>query len=308
MDYSVWERTGSVKKRKREDIKVGLISNRDLKTKSGKIIYRIILAFLWICVFVCLLPPLWIITSAFKDVKEILQVPPTLIPRSFHPGKLIEAWKKFNFGRYYMNTIFLTTCVVSLHVLANGLVAYSMSRIKPKGYKIMFGLILAGFVLPSGVSLVPTYMTWMDFPLLHINFLNTYWPFIISACAAGGMTVMIFKTFFDNIPDALLKAAKLDGCTEVGIFFRIMVPVCKPIIVTMTLLGFNTHWSEFFGPYLYITEKSKWTVMLYAFKLTGLPVDDRMLVLTFAMIPPIIVFLFFQKHIMNGFTMSGIKE
>lgn len=295
-------------KKKTTESKVGLINARDLKNPGSKALYTGILVLLWIGVIVCLIPPLWLITSAFKDVKEIHQIPPTFIPRSFQPGKVIDAWKKFDFSRYYFNTIFLAVCEIIISITSNGLVAYTMSRIKPTGYKIVFWMVLATFVLPQGVSLVPTYMTWMDFPFLHINFLNTYWPFIISCFGAGGMTMLIFKAFFDNIPTPILEAAKLDGCTEVGTFFRIVFPICKPIIVTQAILSFNSVWSNFLTPFLYLTEKKNWTVMVYAYRLAGLPIDELMLVLTFAMIPPMIVFFIFQKHIMNGFTMSGVKE
>lgn len=191
---------------------------------------------------------------------------------------------------------------------STGLVAYTISKIKPAGYKIVWGMLLSTLILPNAITIVPVYMTWLDFPVLHLNLLNTYWPFWIPAFGAGVVTTAIYKAFFDNVPSSILEASKIDGCSEVGIFFRIVLPICKPIIVTTVITQFNASWSDFFGPFLYLTDKEKWTVMLYAFKLNGLPIDEMLLVLTFSMLPPMIVFFFFQKHIMNGFTMSGVKE
>lgn len=292
--------------KKEKQIKTGIISSMDLKKPSVKVFYGIMLFFLWVVVLVCLVPALWTLSSSVKDVKEIYAIPPTFIPKSFHPEKLLETWKNYNFVRYYLNTFIVTIGTIVFSIFSNGLAGYVISKMKPKGINIVFALIMASMMIPTNVSLVPVYKNIIDVPLLHVNLLNTFWPMILMA-GANSFMIIVYKSFFDGIPTALLEAARLDGCGELRTFWNIVLPLSKPILFTAVILAFKDAWSDFFWPYMVLKERLMYTVMVEVFSLKELAIDERMIILTFSIIPPVILFCFFQKYIMQGFTMSGIK-
>ncbi len=169
-------------------------------------------------VLICILPPLWVIVSSMKDLKEFLQVPPTIIPRSFHPEKLVKSWKMLDFGKYYLNTFILAIGNVIFSITLNGLAGYVLSRLKPKGSNVVFLMMLWTMMLPNSVAMVPVFKNIVNVPLLHINLTDSHIPMWLMS-GASAFNVMVFKSFFDGIPKTLIEAARLDGCSDFGIFF-----------------------------------------------------------------------------------------
>lgn len=286
----------------------GLLTSIDFKRRKVRVGYYLMLAFIIFVSIVCLFPPLWIFMSSFKDVKEFLQSPPTFWPRSFHPEKLPEVWQTLNFGKYYWNTVKMALGELVFCILSNGIAGYVISRLKPKGSALFFTIILWTMMLPSSISMVPLFMTFMDFPYLHVDLLNSYIPMWLMA-GANAFYVLLFKNFFDTIPMSYVEAARIDGCSDVGIFARIILPLSKPILMVVTIFSINGSWESFFWPYLVIREKQLDTVAVQLFKMknAGYTMDKYMIVLLFSIIPPAAVFLVFQKYIMQGITMSGVK-
>ncbi len=285
-----------------------LISVVDLKQKKYRAVYWSFFAVMVLLVLICLVPVLWLILSSFKDMNEFLQVPPTFIPKSFHPEKIWEAWQSMHFGKYYLNTIILAGGSWLMSIVINGLAGYVLSRLKPKGSTMVFTLILWTMMMPTSVSMVPLFMTFIDFPIFHFSLLNTYLPMWLIA-GANAFNVLLFKSFFDSIPISYIEAAKLDGCSNLGIFTRIVVPMSKPVIAVVSIFSINAAWDDFLWPYLVLKDTSLHTVMVQIFtmKTTGYPADLHIIAIMFAIIPPCIIFMIFQKHIMEGFSLSGIK-
>jgi len=285
----------------------GIISSLDYKLPSVKLFYYAVLLLLLLVSLVCLLPPLWLFASSLKDIKEFFQVPPTLIPHSFELNKLGETWKQLNFTRLYLNTLFITAGSIVFAVLFNGLAGYFLSVLKPKGSGVLQAVILWTMLLPNTLGIVPIFRNIISFPVLGINLMNTYWPMWMMA-GASAFYVMIFKGFFDKIPSALIEAAKLDGASGLSIFGRIVMPMSKPIVATIAIFTVNAAWADFFWPYMVLKQKPLWSVTVAIFNLKGLvPMDIQFLALTFAIVPPAILFLLFQKYILQGFTFSGMK-
>ena len=205
----------------------GIINSMDLKRPQVRFLYWLIFFLLILLVLICVLPPLWVILSSMKDLKEFLQVPPTILPKSFHPEKLGQVWKMLDFGKYYLNTLILAAGNVVFSITLNGLAGYVLSRLKPKGSTLVFTLMLWTLMLPNSVSMVPVFKNIVNVPLLHINLTDSYIPMWLMA-GASAFNVMVFKSFFDGIPKSLIEAARLDGCSDLGIFFRIVVPLSVP--------------------------------------------------------------------------------
>ena len=298
--------------------KVGLISSIDLKSNVYKTLFWILFAVMVVLALICMLPPLWILVSSTKDAAEFYASPPTIIPRTFNGKVLKDIWMEYEFGKYYLNTVFVTVGSIISSVFFNGMAGYVLSKLKPHGVGLLFGLVMATLMVPSSVSMVTTYLNIIDFPLIRLinlitwlNFdsslLDTFWPMWMMA-GANAFMIIVYKSFFDGIPTSFIEAANLDGCSDIQVFFRIVLPLSKPVIGTSVILTMNGTWGDFFWPYMVLKEKSLKTVIVMVYDLQGwLPSNKVIVLLTFAVLPPIIIFCFFQKYIMQGFTMSGIK-
>lgn len=296
--------------KKKDAQAMGIISKFDMKNPSVKVLYGLIWFFLILAVLLCFVPPLWCMTSALKDSREFFSVPATIIPRSFHPEKLWETWEMLNFGQAYLNTIFVLCGSLIMSLVCNGMMGYVLSRLRPRGYKLVLSLVLWTLMLPQSVSQVPLFKNFLSLPILGINITESYLPMWLLA-GANAFYVLIFKSFFDSIPQSLIEAARLDGCTNLGIFFRVMLPLSKPVLMVIAIFTINASWSDFFWPYLVLGSRSElYTVMVKIFYMagsSGYSEDIQVVALIFTIIPPTILFLFFQRYIMSGFTLSGIK-
>lgn len=288
---------------------VGVLNYQDLKSPKIKLLYWTCFSILLIVALLCLAPPLWVISSSLKDIKEFYAIPPTIIPRSFQPHKLLDAWNELNFWKYYANTFAVAAGTIISSIIFNGMGGYVLSRLKPKGSSLIAILMLWTMLLPHSVAMVPLFKNFLKLPLLHISLINTYWPMWLMA-GANAFFVLMFKSFFDGIPMSLVEAARIDGCSNLGIFTKIILPLSKPILMVVLIFTLNSTWSDFFWPYLVLNDQNKYTVIVKIFQMRGnggFSEDIVMAALTFAIIPPSIMFIIFQKHIMQGFTMSGIK-
>ena len=188
-----------MKKNKR----IGIISEIDYANKPAKILYWSLFALMCIIAFVCIAPPIWVILSSLKDTKEFYAIPPTIIPRSFNPEKIVEAWNTFDFSRYYLNTIIVTAGAIIMSVVCNGLAGFVLSKLKPKGSGLVFALILGSMMVPNTVSMVPVYQNIVSFPILGFNMINTFWPMMLMAGCNAFQTI-VYKSFLDGIPSALI--------------------------------------------------------------------------------------------------------
>ena len=298
-----------IRKRKSvfSDKNEGLLNSSDMTTAGGKIFYWSMFALLLIISAVCLLPVIWVAVSGFKSVEEMYAVPPTFFPKYIDVGKLVNLWNRINVWKYFKNSIFLILGCLGFNIVVNGLAGYVLSKIKPTGSKLIERLIFASMML-SGMSLLPLYMTFVDFPIFHINLTGSYLP-IWMMSGASAFNVFLFRNFFNGIPNSYLEAARIDGCNDLRIFLKVILPMSRPIIMVLTILTIIGTWSNFMWPYMLLgnTDKEPVSVMLYN-STSGLLRDDESLLLTMiACVPMIIMYAIFSKRIMGGVNMSGIK-
>lgn len=291
-----------------ENKRDGVFTFADLRRPSAKAGYWAMFGILVLVVLVCLLPPLWLLISSFKTPTELMQIPPTLFPEEFRISKLGEAWNKLQFLQNYINTLILAAGSVICAVVINGLSGYVLGCLKPRGSKVVFNIILWTMMMPATLSMVPLFKNFISFPVLGINLTNTFVPMWICA-GAGAFNILLFKNSFEGLPPSLIEAARLDGCNNVSIFSRIVLPLSVPIIVVVCIFTVNATWGDFLLPYLILTDADKQTVMIAIFKAsTKLQLDQRLMSLVFAILPPVVLFFIFQKHIIVGVTLGGIKE
>lgn len=286
----------------------GLITAFDFKKLQYRVLYWSLFLILFIISMVCLLPVLWVAISGFKDVNELYSIPPTLLPKHIDLGKVAEVWQKANFFKYFKNSVMLILGCWVCDVLINGFAGYVLSRLKPIGSKVIEILVFWSMLLP-GISMVPLYMTFVDVPLLHINIAGSYLPIWLMA-GANAFNIMLFRNFFNGIPMSYLEAARIDGCTDAGIFMKIILPLSKPIIMVVTIFSVTGTWGNFMWPYLVLgnTDFEPVSVMLFKLSSTsGMTVDKYLLLLMLSVIPMIVIYAIFSKQIMGGMDVGGIK-
>lgn len=286
----------------------GIITQMDFNKKSICAGYWAMFAVLVLVVIINLFPILWIILSSFKSTEEFFALPPTLIPKKMHFSKLVDVWKEIDVFRMYVNSLIMASGDLLFSLISNGLCGYVISRLKPKGSKLLFAVILWTMMMPSSLNMVPLFKTFLDFPVLHLNFTDTYFPMWIMS-AANCYYILLFKNFFDSIPGSFVEAAKIDGCSNFKIFLRIIIPMSVPIVMVVSIFTVTHSFDNFLWPYLVLKDSSLYTtsVKLYYLK-SIISVDKQVVATLFAIIPSAIVFFIFQKKIMDNSMAAGVKE
>ncbi len=285
----------------------GILTDIDMKQKRYKILYFVMFAIMLVFCAIALVPSLWMVFSGFKTIDEFYAVPPKFFPEKIELSKALNLWNEMKFYKYYINTFIMAGGSVLADLVVSGLAGYVLSRLKPKGSGVVFKIVFWLMLMPS-VSIVPMYMMFIDFPILHLNMSNTYLPIWIMA-AANCFNIILFKNFFDGISTSFIEAAKVDGATNFYIFVRIIIPLSIPVFVTVSVLAFNHQIGQFLWPLLLISDKSLYVLGLQLFKMgEGIyTMDEQLLALFFSVIPQIVVFALFQKHIMGGVNVGGVK-
>ncbi len=292
---------------RRAEKKGGIVLDMEQSLPKIKVLNTIIFLIVLIVALVSVLPILWVVASAFKDIDEFLMDPPTIIPRSFQPAKLIKVWNEAKFGRAYFNTLCMGLGNVVFSISLNGLAGFVLSRLKPKGHILILTLILWTMMMPHSMNMVPNFMTFVDFPVIHVNLTNTFLPFWLMS-GAGTFFLMLFKSFFDSIPTSYLEAARLDGCTELGIYGRIILPLSKPVVFTVAIFVLNGIWGDFLWPYLILTDPKLHTTGIKIYHIQkDLRIDEQYVSMLFVIVPSVVMYLCFQKYLAQGIAIGGVK-
>lgn len=286
----------------------GALTAIDMKQGKYKVLYAGIMGILlfW-CIVICLFPIVWLALSGFKTVDEMYAIPPMLFPKKIELSKILKVWNEMRFWKTYGNTFLLAGGAAICNMMFSGIAGYALSKIKPKGAKAFNKILFWIMLLPTSMSLVPVYMTIIDFPIFHINMSDSFFPLWIMAVNA--FDIILFKNFFDGISTSLVEAAKIDGAGNVKIFFRIIVPLSVPVFCVVGIFTFNGNIGSFLMPLITINDESKrvLAVQLYKMKSGNYSMDYQMLATIFSMIPQIIVFALFQNQIVGGINVGGVK-
>lgn len=288
---------------KYQNKKDGVIRGYDVRSPKVRVLCIVIMLLCTLIALTCVFPVIWLFLASFKDLKEFTN-DVTLLPSSFDFAKWAETWNAFKFTTYYKNSLISVTGCAVCAVIFNGLLAYGVGVLKPKGYKVVMALVMWSLLIPSTTSIVALFRN-----INMIGLSKSFVP-IWLAFGANAFYVMLFKQFFEEIPRDLLEAAKLDGCGVWQIFARIMIPLSRPIIMVVLIFAVTASWSDFLLPYLVLNgAPGKETVMmkLFAFKDTPTNAVNVLRAALFSIIPPTIIFAIFQKQITDGAAMGAVK-
>ena len=272
------------------------------KKTWGHVILQVCLIIL---AFIALFPFLWMLSTSLKGSEEAFAYPPTLIPKIFHWENYKEALEALPFARAYWNSIKLAVIIVIGQVLTSAMAGYALGKLQFRGHKIVF----AGFI---GVMMVPTTVT--SIPLFIImsraGLVDTHLSIILMSVAYMPMGVFLCRQFIMGLPNDLMEAAIIDGAGFGRIFFKIVMPLIKPALASLAIFSFMWNWNNFYTPLIFLNSEENYTVPLLLNMFKGKYTVDWSLIMaasTIAIIPVLVVYLFAQKHIIEGIALTGTK-
>ncbi len=279
----------------------GVIRGFDMHSRKARTAAVIIWIVCILITIICIFPIVWVFLASFKDIKEF-NINVTLLPSSFDISKLQKTWKQLNFLQHYKNSMISVAGCVICAVLFNGLLAYGLAILKPKGSSVVLGLVLWSMMIPATTNIIAVFK---NINSLGMN--RTFLPIWLSY-GANAFYMVLFKEFFEGIPKELLEAARLDGCGILGVFRNVVLPLSKPIIAVVAIFALTSAWSDFLLPYL-VLDKKQWTVMVRLFAFKDSPTDavSVLRACLFAIIPPTILFCIFQRSITDGAAAGAVK-
>jgi multiple sugar transport system permease protein len=257
-------------------------------------------------------PLYWMFSSALKPSIEIFQSPPTIWP--LHPAwnNYASAWNVLQYPLYFGNTVILAGGAVLLQLLVSATAAFALSKLRPAGKGIIQFIFFSTLMVPPVVYLIPQFVNISDLPLIHVSLINN-WAGVWLPEAASALNILILKSFFDTIPTELTDAARLDGANVWQIFGRIILPLSRPALAVVTIFTVVASWKDFLWPLLVLFNPEVQPLSVAIYHEAGinstypLPFNFLMAGLVLASIPPILLFLLFQRHIIRGVNLTGLK-
>ncbi|MGW9209643.1 carbohydrate ABC transporter permease [Embleya sp. NPDC055664] len=252
-------------------------------------------------------PIYWVFKGSISSTQDSLRHPLALWPEEAHWSNISTAWTSLDLGRYLTNTVVLVggSWFVQLFVAVTG--AYALSVLRPFYGKYVYAAVLATLFLPGTVSMVSLYLTIQDLPLTGGSIANTPMAVWLPA-GAHAFNVLLMKQFFDGIPKELLEAARLDGAGPWRILTRIVLPMSRPILAVVSLLAVMNAWKDFLWPMIAITDTEKQPLAVALPRLADTSNQSLLIAgMLIAIIPPVVVFLVFQRQIVRGIAFTGLK-
>lgn len=260
-----------------------------------------------------LVPFLWMVSTSLKAPGDLLGmrwIPTRLAFENYRDAFSFGLW-----GRWTMNTVIITVTSVIGMVLSTSLVAYSFSRLRWRGRDALFSLVLATMMLPGVVTMIPQFVLFAKLPAFGFQgsrvWTNTFLPLIVPAFTGNAFNIFLVRQFMRGIPMELSEAAKIDGASELRIWWSIIMPLSRPAIATIAIFTFQGAWQDFMGPLLYLQSETKYTLQLglrqFEAAAGGSPAWNWLMAASLmVMVPVLIVFLLLQRHFIEGISLSGM--
>ena len=276
------------------------------RVKLGHILFvTIVLAIGFVMVY----PLLWMVMSSFKANNEIFNNAKSLIPEQFHFENYTNGWRgfaKISFTTFFGNSFFIAVVGTIGSVFSSAFIAFGFARLRFKGRNIWFICMLVTMMLPFQVIMIPQYIIFNK-----LGWVGTFLPLVIPPFFGGAFFIFLIIQFIYGIPRELDEAAKIDGCSYYDIFFRVVLPLIVPALVTCAIFSFMWKWDDFMGALLYLNKPSMYPVTL-ALKMFADPTSitdwgAMFAMATLSIIPIFMIFVFFQKYLVEGISTDGLK-
>ena len=257
---------------------------------------------------VMLFPLLWTVSTSLKTIDQLVVTRIELIPDPIAWNNYVELFSRVDVTRQFTNTLTIVVAAEIGSLLVCSLVAYGFACIDFPGRDVMFVLLLSTMMLPGVVTLVPFFVMWD-----RLGLVNTFYPLVVPRFLAHNpFYIFLMRQFFRGLPTDLFDSARIDGCSDFGIWRKIVLPISKPVLATVAIFTFQWAWNDFMSPLIYLGgDKGKWTLALGLNALKSFEgettVHFQMAFSVLMIIPVLLVFALGQKYIIQGVTFSGIK-
>jgi multiple sugar transport system permease protein len=282
-----------------------MAASRRARAFLNEILYQLLLFALG---FLMIYPVLWMVANSFKPSGEIFGTA-SLIPRHFNLDNYARGWRfvgKITFSTFFANSLFYATLATIGTVLSSALVAFGFARVRFRGRNLWFVLMFITLILPYQVIMVPQFIIFQK-----LGWVNTFAPLIVPMFLGQPFFIFLMVQFIRGIPIELDESARIDGCRAFGIFWRIIFPLITPAVITTAIFSFYWRWDDFLGPLLYLNKTRLYTVSL-ALRMFSDPATSTDWGAIFAMgtlslVPILLVFVLFQRYLVEGISTTGIK-
>lgn len=267
---------------------------------KGAVVYSILL----VISFFVLLPLVWAVSASLKPLEQIFRFPVTWIPERITLDNYIRGWQAANFNRYFLNSLFVTIASTLGVLLFSAMTGFALSKFRFAARGVLYGVVIATMIIPIQVRVVPLYLI-----VRSLGWINTYFALIVPSLMTS-LGIFMMTQFIKYLPGELFDAARIDGCGELTILFRIVIPLSKPGLAALAIINYMTVWNEFFWPLVVIDRDSMRTLPLGMTHFMGehfIEYGQFFAISLLVILPMVAVFLIFQKHFIETAAISGIK-
>ena len=273
---------------------------------TQRLILIVLYGVLIVAALLSLIPFYWMIMSSFKPLNDILTIPVWVVPQHFTLDNYSILLTQTLFLRSMLNTLVVALSSVALQVFLCSLAGFAFAKYRFRGRSLLFTLVLGTVMIPVSVQLVPNYLL-----MAKLGWLNTLLPLIIPT-AGNAFGIFWMRQYMYSVPDELLDAARLDGSSEFGLYWRIVIPVVRPALGALALFVFTTSWNDFLLPLVYLRSQETFTVQLMIDSIFRVRFQQNFHLLmsasVLAIIPMTVLFFTLQRQFIAGLTMGSVKE
>ncbi len=251
-----------------------------------------------------ILPFLWMLSTSLMGELEVYQFPPRFLPSTFRWSNFTEALTLQPFGRFFLNTAIVAAASVAGQLLFCSMAAYAFARLRFRGRDALFRAYLATMMIPAMVTLIPAFLL-----IVRFGWMNTYWA-LFTPMISSVWGIFLLRQFFQTIPKDLEDAARIDGASEVAIFWRIILPLSRPALATLGIFAFMGSWKDFLWPLIVTNRTDMRTVEVGIANFSSMYQTDwphQMAAAVVVMLPIVLVFFFAQRYFVRGITTTGMK-
>ncbi|MHB0877752.1 MAG: carbohydrate ABC transporter permease, partial [Anaerolineae bacterium] len=254
-----------------------------------------------------LVPFVWMVSTSFKTDQQVYLVPPRWIPDPWTLDNFVKGLTVLPFLTFFKNTLIVTLGATVGRVLSSSFVAFGFARLRGIGRDFWFLILLATMMLPGQVTMIPVYLIFQK-----LGWLNTFRPLVVPAFFGGAFSIFLVRQFYMTHSLELDDAARIDGCGYFGIYWRLMLPLSRPVVAALAIFAFMDHWNDFFGPLIYLTDQRKFTVPLALSFFQSTPtysghLNWLMAGSLVALLPCLLIFFFAQRVFIQGIVFTGVK-
>jgi multiple sugar transport system permease protein len=284
----------------------GIVSLADWRSRRFRWTLRTVHALTLLGLLIIGLGPiLWLAKAAVTPTQDTLRQPLALWPNGFDLSLLTQTITKIHIERYFMNTVWIAVGSWICQITVATTAGYALSVLRPRGSRLLYGLVLATLFVPSIVLLVPLYLTVLNMPLVNIKLVDTFWAVWLPA-GASAFNVVLIKRFFDNLPREIFEAAQVDGAGPFRLFWSIVLPLSRPIVGVVSVFAVIATWKDYLWPMLVLSNPDKQPLSVRLPTLErGIQLDLFLASLAVATLFPIVLFLIFQRMFLSGGGISG---